>query len=309
MPYTATVYKVFIASPVDLNEERAIARQVILNWNNVHAESRQIILFPIGWEQNAHPAMGDRPQAILNQQLLDSADVLVGIFWTRVGTPTGTSISGSVEEIERHIEARKNALLYFSRRPIEPGLVDRDQFEAVQQLKRGYQSRGLTHDFHSPDQFRQDFQNHLAMLLNEEPYTETNQSFQYPEPQDPRVDLTDDAKELLLECSKDRSGQITKLGYMGGGTLSTNDREFLTDNQPRTTARWEGALRELETLDLVQHVSYDSDFYQITRKGYALADALIGNHSIDKKQDINRSSSPAGTRTPSFASLLSHAVH
>lgn len=157
MPYTATVYKVFIASPGDLNEERNIARQVVLDWNNIHAESRQIVLFPIGWEHNAHPAMGDRPQAIINQQLLDSADILVGLFWTRVGTPTGTSISGSVEEIERHIGAGKDTLLYFSRRPIEPGLIDRDQFEAVQQLKVDYQSRGLTHDFNSSEQFRYDF--------------------------------------------------------------------------------------------------------------------------------------------------------
>lgn len=40
MSYTATVYKGFMASPGDLTEERVIARQVILDWNNVHAESR-----------------------------------------------------------------------------------------------------------------------------------------------------------------------------------------------------------------------------------------------------------------------------
>lgn len=274
MSYTATVYKVFIASPGDLNEERAIAREVILDWNNVHAESRQIILLPIGWEYNAFPLMGDRPQAILNQQLLDSADILVGIFWTRVGTPTGKAASGTVEEIEQHIDAEKDTLLYFSRRPIEPGLVDPDQFAAVQQLKKAYQTNGLTHDFFSADQFRQDFQKHLAMLLNQERYSPSVTSSVYSLRTEQEQELSPDAKELLIECAKDRSGQITKLGFFGGQTISANNREFMTDQSPRTAARWQGALEELVREDLVVRVSYDSDFYQMTRKGYDCVDRL-----------------------------------
>lgn len=115
------------------------------------------------------------------------------------------------------------------------------------------------------------------MLLNDAQYSETRQPFNYLEPEDSSVDLSDDAKELLIECSKDLSGQITKPSYIGGGTLSTNDREFLTDNHPRTVARWEGALRELEALDLVRQVGFDADFYQVTQKGYDLADALVGS--------------------------------
>ncbi|HEY6900937.1 MAG TPA: DUF4062 domain-containing protein [Puia sp.] len=275
MSYLATVYKVFIASPGDLTEEREIARQVILNWNNVNSESRQIVLFPIGWEYNVFPSMGDRPQAIINQQQLSSADILVGIFWTRIGTPTGVAASGTVEEIDQHIQAEKDTLLYFSRRPIAPELLDAKQFEAVRQLKQQYQANGLTNDFLSPEQFRQDFQNHLAMLLNQDHYSQTVQSADSHKGQAPATtSLSDDAKELLLEGVRDVAGQIVKVGYLGGQTLSTNDREFLIDNSPRTLARWEGALEELIAIDFVSRPSPDAEIFPITRKGYSYADGI-----------------------------------
>jgi hypothetical protein len=31
---------------------------------------------------------------------VESGDILMGVFWTRLGTPTGKAPSGTVEEIE-----------------------------------------------------------------------------------------------------------------------------------------------------------------------------------------------------------------
>ncbi|WP_431210978.1 DUF4062 domain-containing protein [Puia sp. P3] len=274
MSYSATVYQVFIASPGDLTEERAIARQVILDWNNVNSGCRNIVLQPIGWEQNAFPSMADRPQAVINQQLLDSADILVGIFWTRVGTPTGKAASGTVEEIAQHIAAEKDTLLYFSKRPIQPELLDPVQYAAVKQLKTEYQTKGLTYEFNDPDQFRQDFQNHLGMLLNQDNYSHNEQHESSPETRSSNSTLSDDAKELLSEGVKDVAGQIVRVRYLNGETLSTNDREFLTDTTPRTLTRWDGALDELIEHDFVNRPSPDAEVLSITRKGYAFADGL-----------------------------------
>jgi len=58
--------------------------------------------------------MGDRPQAILNKQLGEISNILIGIFWTRLGTHTGQAESGTVEEIEEFMKAGKPVLLYFS---------------------------------------------------------------------------------------------------------------------------------------------------------------------------------------------------
>src|SRR5206468_6654815 len=105
MSYTATVVKVMIASPSDVPQERRLARDVIEEWNAIHAEDRGIVLMPVGWETHSSPEMGDRPQAIINRQLLRNSDLLIAVFWTRLGSPTGAAQSGTVEEIEEHLGA------------------------------------------------------------------------------------------------------------------------------------------------------------------------------------------------------------
>src|SRR5580658_3645242 len=102
MPYDARVVKVMIASPGDVSAERQLARDVFYEWNSIHSEDRGLVLLPIGWETHSTPEMGDRPQAIINRQVLADCDLLVAMFWTRIGSPTGTSVSGTVEEIEEH---------------------------------------------------------------------------------------------------------------------------------------------------------------------------------------------------------------
>jgi hypothetical protein len=72
LPYQATVYKVMIASPSDVAQERRVIREVIHEWNSIHAEDRRIVLMPIGWETHSSPYMGERAQEIINVQLLSS---------------------------------------------------------------------------------------------------------------------------------------------------------------------------------------------------------------------------------------------
>lgn len=109
MSYNATVYKVMIASPNDVSAERSIVREVLSEWNVVNADIRNQVLLPVGWETHSVPEMGDHPQAIINKQILHDCDLLVGVFWTRIGTATGTYASGTVEEIEEHIKAGRQA--------------------------------------------------------------------------------------------------------------------------------------------------------------------------------------------------------
>jgi hypothetical protein len=103
MPYNANVFKVMIASQGDVAGERTVIREVLAEWNVIHSDTRKVVLLPIGWETHTSPEMGERPQAIINKQILKDCDLLVGVFWTRIGTATGDYASGTVEEIEKHI--------------------------------------------------------------------------------------------------------------------------------------------------------------------------------------------------------------
>jgi hypothetical protein len=87
--------KVMIASPGDVAKARQLARDVIHEWNAVNSDDRKKVLMPIGWDTHSSPEMGDRPQAIINKQVLAGADLLIAIFWTRLGSPTGKAASGT----------------------------------------------------------------------------------------------------------------------------------------------------------------------------------------------------------------------
>lgn len=60
--YKATIVKVMIASPVDVSRERRSIRDVVHEWNAIHAEDRKIVLMPVGWETDSYPDMAERPQ-------------------------------------------------------------------------------------------------------------------------------------------------------------------------------------------------------------------------------------------------------
>ena len=123
MSFTATTYRVLIASPSDLTEEREAATIAINDWNAQHAAAEGIVLLPVKWETHARPESGVRPQGAVNAQIVQTCDILIGMFWTKLGTDTGVAESGTIEEINQFVEQQKPALLYFSDRPTAPSAI------------------------------------------------------------------------------------------------------------------------------------------------------------------------------------------
>jgi hypothetical protein len=166
MSYVAKVYRVFIASPGDVPEERQMIREIILEWNSIHAATRRLILEPVGWETHSVPEVGDRPQAILNKQILKEADLLIAVFWTRLGTATGSHASGTVEEIEEHLAADKPVMIYFSDSRASLSHVDVQQYKALTDFRGQLQKRSLVEQYCDLRDFSQKFKRHLHTILN-----------------------------------------------------------------------------------------------------------------------------------------------
>ncbi|WP_413860275.1 DUF4062 domain-containing protein [Candidatus Aalborgicola defluviihabitans] len=173
MSYSAIVYKVMIASPSDVSAERSIVREVLSEWNVVSSDARCQVLLPIGWETHSVPEMGDRPQALINKQILHDCDLLVGVFWTRIGTATGEYASGTVEEIEEHIKTGRPTMLYFSSAPVLPDSVDADQYRRLKEFKLSCQSRGLYEPYGDVQDFRTKLYRQLQLKVNRDAYFQT----------------------------------------------------------------------------------------------------------------------------------------
>lgn len=163
MSFDAKIFKVLVASPGDVGEERNLIPELINEWNTINASRSKVLLMPIKWETHSAPLMGDRPQAIINDQLVKDCDILVGVFWTRIGTNTGIAISGTAEEIEQFVELGKPVMLYFSQSPIEPDKIDIGQFTTLKAFKEKMRIQGLTESYHSLPDFRQKFSRQLSI--------------------------------------------------------------------------------------------------------------------------------------------------
>ena len=135
MSFTGEILRVLIASPSDMPEERNAAADTVHEWNAQHSTTASVALLPVRWETHAWPRAGMRPQEAINRQLVHDCDLLIGMFWTKIGSRTGDADSGTVEEVEQFVAAGKPTLLYFSRRPIDPNSIDLRQHQKLRQFK------------------------------------------------------------------------------------------------------------------------------------------------------------------------------
>ena len=146
MSYKANVYNVMIASPSDVAKERAKVVEALAEWNRHNTAERKCVFLPLRWEEDSAARMGCPPQETLNRQLCERSDMLIAIFWTRLGTPTEGFASGTVEEIEYHLKANKPVMLYFCDRDI-PMDTDRTQLEKLKEYRKSVENKALYHTF------------------------------------------------------------------------------------------------------------------------------------------------------------------
>ncbi|GAB4097794.1 hypothetical protein GCM10028787_32690 [Brachybacterium horti] len=114
----ATVINVMIASPSDISEARQAVYDSLAAWNDSNTLHRNVILLPRRWETSAVPKMGYDAQEVINQQLVDDADIVIAIFGSRLGRETARELSGTAEEMKRAHAAGKPVHTYFSSAPI-----------------------------------------------------------------------------------------------------------------------------------------------------------------------------------------------
>ena len=218
MSYNAKVYLVMIASPRDIYKEPDIVRKAIREWNALHSADKGVVLIPVSWDYDVPPTMGEHPQEVIDKHVLDKADLLVAIFWTRIGTPTKVAISGTVGEIQKHIEAGKPTMVYFSNESIKPDKLDKEQYDALIRFKQECQKNGLLGEFESADEFEKSFSRHLTKQIIENEYfvksSSDSEMLLTEDDEYGEENLSDEAELLITEASKDPQGKIQKIAFL-----------------------------------------------------------------------------------------------
>ena len=178
MSNTHRKIRVFVASPGDVTREREHLEKVVASLNRGIADRRGVFLELKDWRQVA-PNMG-RPQGVIFDQIpVESWDVMVGVLWSRFGTPSGAVNpangmayeSGTEEEFAeayRSWQASKKPHILFYRclRPIDPTKLDPVQFGKVKNFFEqfdavGGEHPGLYQNYVEPEDFKDLVREHL----------------------------------------------------------------------------------------------------------------------------------------------------
>lgn len=174
MPELVSKYRIFLASPSDLMEEREAIDEVVSELNNTYGLSNNIVLELLKWEKNSAPGISlDGIQSIINTDI-PKYDLFIGLLWMRFGTPTESFGSGTEEEFEiaykRYISNEEpiQILFYFKNSP--PQSLDNiniEQLSKVRVFKEGLKSKNVfTWNFNLKEELEKYLRTHIPSRIS-----------------------------------------------------------------------------------------------------------------------------------------------
>lgn len=212
------VYKLFVASPSDLEAERQEIPRIVNRINASFGLRWNVFVQAVMWETSVHSGIGEDAQDVINRQVPEDYDIFLGMFWNRVGTKTKRAESGTLEEYERalnrHVRTGKPEIMVFFKEPESPSQEDIPQREEMLHLrKRVGQDNVMFSTFHSTSQFAEIFYDQLLMILAEfshvtkrdrvlRSYTIGDKGQKVPVKQSANVALVHKNRVLLVKRSK-----------------------------------------------------------------------------------------------------------
>lgn len=157
MPQSLTAVSIFLASPSDVSAERVIVTEIVSEWNSRYSRHSGVAFQLLKWETSITAGFGTDGQGVINSQINDEYDVLIALFWTKLGSNTPRAPSGTVEEYRRAWSRFKEGedvelAFFFKEELIDPRVVDLKQLSLVKDFEKEVQQAGaLTRTFREAD--------------------------------------------------------------------------------------------------------------------------------------------------------------
>jgi hypothetical protein len=164
------IYKCFIASPGDTNEERIICDKILNEINKTIGDQFNFRIESLKWENDTRPSVGDYSQAIINNQI-GNYDIFVGIMFKKFGTPTKVAGSGTEEEFDIAYNKFLNKeeieiMFYFNDEAVKPSEVNSDELTKVNIFRKKIAELGNYYwKYEGVNQFEDFLRTHLTKLL------------------------------------------------------------------------------------------------------------------------------------------------
>lgn len=167
------ILRIVVASPSDVRAEREIVTEVVEELNRNLAAVVDLRLEVSRWETDAFPGFhAEGPQGWIDPRLrIQDCDLLIGIFWKRIGTKTPGGKSGTEHEFQTAYEewkatGRPQIMVYFCQRPYMPlSKAETDQQGRVLEFKDAFPEQGLWWSYKGKLEFEKTLRSHLSQFI------------------------------------------------------------------------------------------------------------------------------------------------
>lgn len=173
MPQLINKYRIFLASPSDLYDERDSINEVINELNLTYGNPNNIVLELLKWETNSAPAISiSEVQSIINNDI-PTYDLFIGLLWMKFGTPTNEFGSGTEEEFNIAYKKFKEnneslqILLYFKNAtPKSLDDINPEQLGKVKNFKSNLGEKNVLYwDFNSKEELARFLRLHIPTRI------------------------------------------------------------------------------------------------------------------------------------------------
>lgn len=264
--FTANIYRIMIGCPVDIREEVKIAKEVIIRWTSLHAEHNKVVLLPINWATNSYPAQGDHPQKLLNKQIVDKSDLLVGIFGARIGSPTDTSQSGTIEEIEEHIRKGKPVMLFFRKF----NDASSEELAKLELFKNSIKDHCLYKEYSQVQDFESCFTDALELFLADRWLKETDTLNEDVPDREKIIQFSDEEIDIVRRWVDSDNNTAFVVAVKDGPIYFLGNQQF-TVKRGREEAKWKDFIDRLQKVGFISFVRNNkqgSPVYELQMKAY-----------------------------------------
>jgi CheY-like chemotaxis protein len=163
-----TAYDLLVSCPSDIQQFVPLLEATIWDFSRHWGRNNDVVVRMMHWQSDSFSHFGGHPQELLNDQIVDSCDLAVAVFWTRFGTATQEYGSGTEEEIEQILGSRRQLFPYFMDKPLAPSQIDSDEYKRVMAFRSKHKDNGIYGTVADEQELANTFRQQLEMYFQSE---------------------------------------------------------------------------------------------------------------------------------------------
>lgn len=258
------IYNIMVGSPSDVQDIANIAIECVHHWNVLNTFSSGIALIPSHWSISSYPSLEDSAQRVINKELVENSDALIAIFGSRIGSPTRDNKSGTIEEIQKHLEAGKHVMVFFGTK--YDANTDIEQLKSLNEFKSSIE--GLYEVYDNETDFRRKFEEKLHLFVQGKLATNSNVSNSKKES---CVEFSDAEVEIIKKWTKTNASYLSIHHFIGGRSGFSFGGLMVETASPKETAEMEDFVKRMLACGFIGTNGFDSKGntkYKLSLLGY-----------------------------------------